>query len=137
MDTLELKKSFLEEASRLLADSDDWFLELKRSSSGSVGGDSLNIEKLFRLTHNLKGSARAVGFSQLATVAHRLESVFLKIKGREITLDRKVIDLLLRSNDVLRQMIEALHAHMEATFDTRSLEEELEKVLEMRDTHPI
>jgi two-component system, chemotaxis family, sensor kinase CheA len=44
-------------------------------------GHATDMRKIFRHAHTLKGAARAVGLPELETLAHRLESIFLRLEG--------------------------------------------------------
>jgi two-component system chemotaxis sensor kinase CheA len=112
----EIKLGFLEEATQLLADTEQCFLSLETSS-----GDPTILEKIFRLAHNLKGSAKAVGFEELSHFTHQLESLLLKMKNGEIAIQSAAVDLLLRANDHIRIMLEGLRVSLTATFDSTSL----------------
>lgn len=110
---LELKQDFLTEASQLLDDTEQAFLDLE--------GDKENpelMDGIFRLAHNLKGTSRAVGFGQVAEFTHEMENLILKIKNREITVDGHVVTVLLECNDHLRYMMDALKDNMEAELDS-------------------
>lgn len=100
---LQLKAAFLEEAAELLTSAEQSFLQLESSAH-----DPSIIENIFRLAHNLKGSARAVGFMEMGEFTHGLESLLLKIKNREMNLGPETIDLLLRCNDYLIHMVNVL-----------------------------
>ena len=54
--------------------------ELERNPNA---GPALN--ELFRLMHNLKANARAMGFTDLGEVAHHLETLFGLIRDKERT----------------------------------------------------
>lgn len=112
----ELKVGFLDEAAQLLSDAEQCFLNLETASN-----DPSIIEKLFRLAHNLKGSARAVGFADIAEFTHQLESLLLKIKNKEITIQASTINLLLRCNDHINVMVQGLKANLDARFNSQEL----------------
>lgn len=112
----EIKHGFLEEAFQLLGDTEQCFLSLETSA-----GDPTILEKIFRLAHNLKGSAKAVGFEELSHFTHQLESLLLKMKNGEIAIQPASVDLLLRANDHIRIMLEGLRVSLTATFDSTSL----------------
>ncbi|HRK03333.1 MAG TPA: Hpt domain-containing protein, partial [Oligoflexia bacterium] len=65
---IELKAGFLEEASQAISDNEQNFLELEKDPSNTD-----LVDKIFRLAHNLKGSAKAVGFSELGAFTHEFE----------------------------------------------------------------
>ena len=74
MDELEkeLKEDFLEEATDLMEEFEQVFLDLEQDSSPEV------LDKIFRFAHNLKGTSRAVVFGQVAEFTHELENLILK-----------------------------------------------------------
>jgi two-component system chemotaxis sensor kinase CheA len=74
----ELKIGFLEEASQSIADVEQCFLDLESNPSNEE-----NLNKIFRLAHNLKGSSKAVGFEQMGAFTHEFETFILKIKKGE------------------------------------------------------
>lgn len=117
----ELKTGFLEEAAQLLADAEQSFLSLEANPN-----DAALIDKIFRLAHNFKGSAKAVGFEQMGAFAHVFESFLLKVKNGEVAKTSAVISLLLRCNDFLNASVAALQADMGAVLDGSALLAELE-----------
>lgn len=112
----ELKVGFLEEAKQSAADVEQCFLSLE-----SDPNDSENLNKIFRLAHNLKGSSKAVGFHEFGRFTHEFETFILKIKNQEIRPTPKAINILLASNDYILQMIDGLMANLDATFDFEDL----------------
>ncbi len=120
MDELaeQLRLAFLEEASELLSNAEQAFLKLEEMKD-----DPAIIDQIFRLAHNLKGSARAVGFDQIGNFTHKLESFILKIKNRELNLESHTVDLLLRCNDFLCQSVELLKGGTEPAMDETLLHE--------------
>jgi len=118
---LELKQGFLEEASQLLEDTEQYFLALE-----SRHEDTSVIESIFRLAHNLKGSSRAVGFGEMADFSHTFESFLLKIKNAEYQVTTDVVNLLLRCNDHLKYTVGELKKSFDARIDSSELLKELE-----------
>ncbi len=68
-------------------------------------GDPGALETLFRVAHTLKGNAASLGFADLAEVTHGLEDVLDRLRTSVLAVDRDVIDLLLESVDLLREML--------------------------------
>lgn len=120
----EIKIGFLEEASQLLADTEQCFLSLETNCD-----DPSILEKIFRLAHNLKGSAKAVGFEELSHFTHHLESLLLKIKNGELSINPSSVDLLLRCNDHVRMILEGLRGDLNARFDSTALLGEIEAMM--------
>ena len=70
----EMQEMFIEEARPMLAELESLFLSLE---SGSQAADVDFMDRIFRLAHNLKGSAAAVGLEHFATLCHGIEDVYL------------------------------------------------------------
>lgn len=116
----ELKTDFLIEAKDLLTGTEQCFLNLEK-----CGEDPENVNQLFRLAHNLKGSSGAVGFAELADFTHKLESLLLALKEKKLAVSRSIVDLLLRCNDYLSETIETLQSNLEAKYENPDLAAEL------------
>lgn len=127
MDELEkeLKIGFIEEAHQLLQDAEQCFLQIETSPE-----DAEIIDQLFRLAHNLKGSAKAVGFSELGAFTHLIESLLLKIKNAEIKVQSHIVDLLLACKDQLQIMLDGLKQDLNASFDCTQLNVRLQDAIE-------
>ncbi len=115
-----MKSAFLEEAAQLLTDAEQCFLVLEKDPN-----DRSNLERLFRLAHNLKGSSRAVGFEILSHFTHELENLLLPVKKGELAATSRLIDLLLRCNDHLIAYVEALRENPDSVVDSSELLNEM------------
>lgn len=113
----EIQQIFLEEAQQILADSEDAFLTL---DSGDVSPE--NWDRILRLVHNFKGSARATGFPVLSHVAHIAEDQLLAIRKGQIPLEKRVTGVMLQFLDFLKRYIEGLKANLEFALDTNEIE---------------
>lgn len=113
---LQMKKIFLDEAEQMLADTEQCFVTLE-----TTGYNPEMIEKIFRLAHSIKGSSSAVGFTQFSGFTHQLESLLLKVKNREFDLTTDIVDVLLKCNDRLREMVAGLREDNNAQFDNSAL----------------
>lgn len=107
----ELKQGFLEEAGSALADLEQSFLILESDPQNSSV-----LDKIFRLAHNLKGSSKAVGFDEMGAFTHEFESLLLKFKNRDLSVNASVVSLLLKCADHISKMVEGLRADFNATF---------------------
>lgn len=120
----ELKQGFLEEATQLLMEAEQCFFSLESNPN-----DADVLMKIFRIAHNLKGSAKAVGFNELGEFTHEFESFLIALKSGEISLTRPAFELLLRCNDHVTLMVNGLKADLSAVFDSRDLIDELKAAL--------
>ena len=119
----ELKVGFLDEAGELLVSAEQCFLRLEREKD-----DPAVIENIFRLAHNLKGSAGAVGFMELSHFIHALESFLLRIKNGDLDISNEVVTTLLACNDFLATSVEALKSDLDAKIDPKPFLEKFEKL---------
>lgn len=116
----EIKIDFLTEAKELLSGTEQCFLNLEKNPS-----DFENLNLIFRLAHNLKGSSGAVGFNDLADFTHKLESLLLALKESRLVVTKSIVDLLLRTNDYLVHTIETLQGNLQASYVNAELAKEL------------
>lgn len=64
------------------------------------------IEEVFRVMHNLKGSAGMYGFENVGLLTHDLESIYDRIRDKAMLLDKKILDITFKSVDVLKDLLE-------------------------------
>jgi two-component system, chemotaxis family, sensor kinase CheA len=86
----QLLATFREEAEEHLAEITEELLALEKT--GITPGSPL-VERVYRKTHSLKGSARAVNLREIESVCQNLESVFSLMKKGEFTPDEAAYDL--------------------------------------------
>jgi two-component system chemotaxis sensor kinase CheA len=111
---IEFKSLFLQEAEDLLIEAENTSMMLDDQVNQQV-----TIDKLFRLVHNFKGSAKAVGFEDLSCFAHKFEDVLTQIKMGEKKITKEVSRIILESLDVLREFIAGLKSDFSFKLDTR------------------
>ncbi len=100
--------------------------------------DVAALNELFRLMHNLKANARAMGFVDMGEVAHNMETLFGQIRGQERSFTGSLVKLTFQSVDVLGNMIRAVGAGQDTT-DAKPLLENLDRLIkgeEPVDTQP-
>lgn len=123
----ELKMGFLDEAAQSLSDTEQCFLSLENEPDNAD-----NLNKIFRLAHNLKGSSKAVGFNAMGAFTHEFETFILKIKNNELKANPEVVSLLLKCNDHLIQMVDGLKQNLDANFDSSYLLQEMQNIKEQK-----
>ncbi len=67
--------------------------------------DLENINTIFRAAHSIKGGSGTFGFNEVAEFTHVLESLLDEMRTGEREVSREAIDLLLKSVDILRDML--------------------------------
>ncbi len=122
---LEIQTEFINEALMNLEEAESSFMELE-----SAANSKPLLEKIFRLAHNLKGGARAVGFGDVAEFTHQLENLVSKIQKGGVPLTPDLVTVLLRSNDRLVEMLSELKGNLKATFENADLLKEIQSYLD-------
>ena len=120
---IELKYEFLDESADLLTSVEEAFLDL----NGSEYNPEL-LNEIFRLAHNLKGTAKAVGFDELSELTHVAENLILKLKDQTISINDDVVSVLLEFKDGVTAMVLGLKEDLDASFDNTSLMQKIESV---------
>lgn len=94
------------------------FVNESREHLGTVAEELLALEKasgtdrrerldrLFRATHSVKGSAGLVGCSQIADVAHALETIFDRVREGTLAQSANLTDGLLTGADLIRALLD-------------------------------
>lgn len=113
----EYRELFMAEALEYYDSMSRHLSELERNPDA---GPSLN--ELFRLMHNLKANARAMGFNDLGEVAHHLETLFGLIRDQERTFSGSLIKVVFAGVDALGSMIRAVGANLPLPDATGLLE---------------
>ncbi len=68
------------------------------------------INEIFRAAHSIKGGSGTFGFSQVADFTHVVETLLDIIRSEQLDMKSEHIELLLKSVDCIRKMINELEA---------------------------
>jgi len=112
---------FLEESREHLQSFNDEMLKLEQNPGNK---DSLNT--IFRDIHTLKGMAATMGFEQVTTLSHKLETLLDKLRSNSILLTPELADLLFNGVDILNGMIETIASGENKVFDIELFLEKLD-----------
>lgn len=99
----EVQALFFEESFENLDVMESGLLDL---DVGAVNKELVN--SIFRAAHSIKGGAGIFKFQQVITFSHTVEALLDEMRNDEHVVTQSIIDLLLRSVDVLRMMLSAL-----------------------------
>lgn len=99
----ELMNEFVIESLEHLADVEGQFLQIE-AQGANVDNDLVNT--VFRAIHSVKGAAGFLGLTSINALAHSLENVLNMIRNSELTPNSTIVNIMLRSADTLRNMIE-------------------------------
>jgi two-component system chemotaxis sensor kinase CheA len=97
----QFKEAFKVEAYELLNNLESLLLELEASPE-----DAERVSAVFRAMHTIKGSAAMFGFDRIAGFTHEAESVLDLVRAGKLGVTRRLIDLTLRSRDLIRSMLD-------------------------------
>jgi two-component system chemotaxis sensor kinase CheA len=93
-------------------------------------GDRDSIDEIFRAAHTLKGAAATVQMTGLAEFTHLVEDVLDGIRSAEVTASEEVIDVLLNSIDVIKDMLSAARDGIPYEDDIDGLKGSLRSLLD-------
>lgn len=99
----ELLQDFLTEAGELLADVDNKLVELEKRPD-----DKALLNDIFRGFHTIKGGAGFLNVNELVELCHRTENLFDKLRTAELKLTPEIMDVIMSSTGVVRDMFGAL-----------------------------
>ncbi len=103
---------------------------------GTVDAEQVNA--IFRVAHSIKGASGTFGFAGVADFTHVIEALLDEMRGGRRLITAAVIDTLLRSVDVLREMLAGAQRGVPA--DVRRVERqrrELEKLSDADGAAPL
>ncbi|HVF17589.1 MAG TPA: Hpt domain-containing protein, partial [Steroidobacteraceae bacterium] len=66
------------------------------------------INTIFRVAHSIKGGSATFGFSEVASFTHTCETLLDELRGNRMNVSRAITDLLLKSVDVMRDMLRSV-----------------------------
>jgi len=107
--------AFVVESIEHLADIESMLLAME---AGGENADLETVNSVFRAIHSIKGGAGFLGLSKVNDLAHGQENVLNKIRMRELVPTTEIVDLLLRSADLLRTLIEAIGGNRQDKHDS-------------------
>ena len=93
---------FREEGTEYLQKLGDCLLHLEKDPKNTSV-----LEEIFRNAHNLKGAARILGLTEIARIAHDLESIFSLAKDGKLAITSERIDAITESIDAMSSLLTA------------------------------
>jgi two-component system chemotaxis sensor kinase CheA len=98
----QFKQGFHEEARELISELESALLELDEKRD-----DPDILARAFRALHTIKGSGSMFGFDDIAGFAHKLESVFDRLRKGQLAATAELINLTLAASDQIKAMLDA------------------------------
>lgn len=105
---LEIRKAFSIESAELLIEMESALLALEGNSARL---DEFN--RLFRAVHTIKGSASIVTFQEVEYFCHNIEHLLVRVRDHELSLNQKLIFLLLQCHDHISAMIDQYSVYLD------------------------
>jgi two-component system, chemotaxis family, sensor kinase CheA len=102
LDLAQFHETFFEESFEALGSMEAALLKL---SAGEADAELINT--IFRVAHSIKGGSATFGFANVAAFTHTLETLLDQLRSGQRQVQSNIVDLLLRSVDVLREMLTA------------------------------
>jgi two-component system chemotaxis sensor kinase CheA len=103
LDLEQFHEAFFEEALEALDTMESALLKL---NIGNPEPELVNT--IFRVAHSIKGGSATFGFKEVASFTHTLETLLDELRGGRMQVTRALSDLLLKSVDVMREMLRAV-----------------------------
>lgn len=99
-DLSQFYQIFFEEAGENLDQMEQMLLHLNLETA-----DDEELNGIFRCAHSIKGGAATFGFSDVAELTHKMESLLDKLRRHELNPTSAMVDVLLESADASRALL--------------------------------
>lgn len=103
LDLAQFHDAFFEESFEAL---DSMEAALLKLSIGAPEPELVNT--IFRVAHSIKGGSATFGFAEVASFTHTCETLLDELRSNRMQVSRYVTDLLLKSVDIMRDMLRAV-----------------------------
>ncbi len=100
LDLAQFHDAFFDESYEAL---DTMEAALLKLNTGAPEPELINT--IFRVAHSIKGGSATFGFSEVASFTHTCETLLDELRGNRMQVTRHISDLLLKSVDVIRDML--------------------------------
>lgn len=107
-DLSHFKDAFFEESQEHLTTIEEGLLQLEQRP-----GDLDLLNRIFRGAHSIKGNSGMFGFTAVSQFTHKMESVLDQLRSGQMVVTVELTDLLLRSLDCLKNLIECARTGQE------------------------
>jgi two-component system chemotaxis sensor kinase CheA len=121
----EIIREFITEAEESLEKIEPRFVELEQK-----GQNTALLNDIFRSMHTIKGAAGFLGFQSIVNVAHASENIMKKLRDGEIEISKSLMDVILKSIDMLRLLLGHLDEKDGVEEDVAPLVREMNTVLQ-------
>lgn len=112
----EITADFVTEAEESLEKIETLFIDLE-----SKVYDKDILHSIFRNMHTIKGAAGFLGFQSIVDVSHKAETLLKKLRDKEMTISASLTDVILKSVDMLKLLLQHIKLKDGITEDTTPL----------------
>jgi len=132
IDLAQFHDAFFDESFEAL---DTMEASLLRLNAGAPDPELINT--IFRVAHSIKGGSATFGFAEVASFTHTCETLLDELRGNRMNVTRAITDLLLKSVDVMRDMLRAVQNKTPVDAQrVADLQFDLELAIIQKDTAP-
>src|ERR1044072_2356510 len=103
LDLAQFHDAFFDESFEAL---DTMEAALLKLNVGAPEPEAINT--IFRVAHSIKGGSATFGFAEVASFTHTCETMLDELRGNRMQVTRYITDLLLKSVDIMREMLRAV-----------------------------
>lgn len=121
MKLSEYKQLFLTEAQEIMISLNKTLVDLEKEPQ-----DIALLNELFRLSHTLKSMAQTMGYIDIASLTHSVESALVLLKSEKLMADVDTVVLLFETFDCLNMLIESVIGDRKEKIDVSHLIEKLD-----------
>jgi two-component system chemotaxis sensor kinase CheA len=133
LDLAQFHETFFEESFEALGSMEAALLKL---SAGEADAELINT--IFRVAHSIKGGSATFGFADVAAFTHTLETLLDQLRSGQRQVQPNIVDVLLRSVDVLREMLTATQRKQPPDANlTAGLQAELQAIMSSGGSAPV
>jgi two-component system, chemotaxis family, sensor kinase CheA len=133
LDLAQFHETFFEESFEALGSMEAALLKL---SAGEADAELINT--IFRVAHSIKGGSATFGFADVAAFTHILETLLDQLRSGQRQVQPNIVDVLLRSVDVLREMLTATQRKQPPDPNlTAALHAELQTIMKIGGGAPV
>ncbi len=115
LDMEQLRKMFYEECRENLDVLEEVLLSL---TPDSIEDEAINT--IFRAAHSIKGGAATFNLGEISEFTHRVEAYLDLVRNQQRALTVDTIDLLLKSGDCVKNMLEGYESGVERNEELQS-----------------
>jgi len=133
MDMSQYLEIFIEESKEHLQTMNEILLDMENNVE-----DVSHVAEIFRIAHTLKGMSGTMGFTKLADLTHKMESVLDLVRNNQLKVNSYIVDILFECFDALEEYIDNIEkAGQEGDLDTSELVSKLKNIADNKDNSPM